>query len=296
MRKILYTGGLVVILAALAVTSSGCVPSLLAKAEQTADRLLSRAGETSDAATLRREVTLLNLLTGLELSDTQMRSLLDKAREAEEIRQELRAEGEESEADVVAVLSEFKEALLGGENVPDATRREWYTLHNKSEALLREYADEMARLAGEVEAALEDHQLYALSKFVPCVVPPQGELRIGQAGGTAAAEAALARVREIPARQFERHKVDLAKRALEKWKLHLPKGYTADEEAEQLIISVMEDARALSDVEFELQKAHLAGRLQEKFAPQPAPVSVDRMIAAHLLDARIIPLIEEMMR
>ena len=69
-----------------------------------------------------------------------------------------------------------------------------------------------------------------------------------------------------------------------------------DEHAEQLVVSIMEKARALSDVEFELQKASLAERLHEELAPQHAPVSVDRMITAHLLDARIIPLIEGMIR
>jgi len=104
MKRILNTAGLIVLMAAVAVTSNGGAPSLLAKAEQTAERLLNKGGEPADVATLRREVALLNLLTGLELSDRQMQLILDKALVAEDIREELRAQGEESEANTIAVL------------------------------------------------------------------------------------------------------------------------------------------------------------------------------------------------
>ena len=296
MRWIVRIGGLVTLMAALMLVSTGCTSVLVSKAEQTARTLLTRTDEATDASTLRREVQLLNLLNGLELSDDQMHVVLENAKEAERIRKELRDEGQESEADIVSVLSQFREALLDGKSVPDALQREWHELHGKGLALMREYKEEMARLASKVQTALKEHQLHALKQFVPCIVPPKGDLRIGQAGNTAAAERALARVREMPQQQFDRHKVQLAERALERWKQHLPKGFGPDERARRVVVSIMEEARALSDVEFEVEKADLAQRLHQEFAPGNASPPVDKLIATHLLDRRIIPLLEEMMR
>ncbi|MBE9507653.1 MAG: hypothetical protein IMY86_06340, partial [Chloroflexi bacterium] len=66
------------------------------------------------------------------------------------------------------------------------------------------------------------------------------------------------------------------------------------EEAElERIEGLVEEARALSDVEFELQKASLVEELlasYEAARPQREPTA---MIARHLLDPAIIPLLEE---
>ena len=45
-----------------------------------------------EIAGLRREVQLLNLINGLELTPEQMRFIVEKAQEAQELRQELQAE------------------------------------------------------------------------------------------------------------------------------------------------------------------------------------------------------------
>jgi len=255
MRRFMRIVGMVALLAALVLVSSGCTSSLVAKAAQATHSLLARTDETADVNTLRREVQLLNLLNGLELSQEQMQVVLERAREAEEIRDSLRAEGDQNEADVLRVLRQFKAALMQGENVSDELRREWHALYGENRALMEQYEREMDRLAREIEAHLEEHQRYALERFVPCIVPPEGELRIGQAGGTAGIEAILARVRQIPPPRF------------------------------------IEQARALSDVEFEVQKGDLAQQLKALVEVPAPPLSAK--IKAHLLDPHIIPLFEE---
>jgi hypothetical protein len=292
MGKFMRIVGLVALMASLVLGSSGCTSSLVARAAQATHTLLAGTDETANANTLRREVQLLNLLNGLELSQEQMQVVLEKAREAQGIRDRLRAEGDENEADVLRVLSQFKAALMQGENVSDDWKREWHALYGENHALMEEYESEMDRLAREIDGHLEEHQRYALERFVPCIVPPEGELRIGQAGSTAGMEAILARLRHIPPRRYQAQKERLLEDFLQRLRAHLPRGYVLDEaQVKDKLLSVVEQARALSDVEFEVQKGDLAQQLKT-LVELPAP-PLSAAIKAHLFDPHIIPLLEE---
>jgi hypothetical protein len=185
---------------------------------------------------------------------------------------------------------------MRGENIPDSSRERWFSTHSKNLELRGEYEEEMTRIAQEVQDILEGHQIYALEHFVPCVIPPQGGARIGQAEDTTAAEGILARIRAIPAARFERNKEEIARRIVDHVKSHLPRRFALaiNEEAEiATILSILEEARALSDVEFELQKTALVQQVKSTYELHQAPVDTCLKIERHLLDPRIIPLLEE---
>ncbi len=178
-----------------------------------------------DVGNLRREVQLLNLLNGLELRASQMRFIIEKAQEAEEIRDELMNRADENIEETVAVLSELRATLMRGENITDSSRERWFSIHSENQELREKYQTEMTRIAREVKVILERRQIYALEHFVPCVIPPQGGARIGQAEDTTAAEEVLARIRAIPDAKFERNKEEIARRITEHLKTHLPGGF-----------------------------------------------------------------------
>ncbi|MFQ5811877.1 MAG: hypothetical protein ACE5I2_01585 [Anaerolineae bacterium] len=285
MKKIEHALFLALVIGALLLASSGCASLLVAKAEGLAD-----------AGTLRREVQLLNLLNGLELSEDQTRSLLEKAQEAQKIREEFKGKADENVEETVAVLSELRATLMRGENISDSSREQWHSIHGKNLELRKEYEGEMTRIAREVQEILEGHQIYALEHFVPCVIPPQGEARIGQAEDTTAAEGVLARIRAIPDARFERYKEEIARRIMERLKSHLRRGFVLaiNEEAETArILSILEEARSLSDVEFELQKTDLVQRVKSAYELPQASVDTCLKIERHLLDPRILSLLEE---
>ena len=251
------------------------------------------AQASPEIADLRREVQLLNLINGLELTPEQMRFIVEKAREAQELRQELQAEADVEETTVV--LEEFRATLMAGENVPPDLAQRFHAVEGRFRAAKDTYEAELTRIAGEVEEVLEEHQLYALEQYVPCIIPPEGELRVGQARGTGGGEAMLERLRALPAERFERHGKEIARRILERIREHMHGAVVIlDEEAElERIEGLVEEARALSDVEFELQKASLVEELlasYEAARPQREPTA---MIARYLLDPAIISLLEE---
>jgi len=285
MRKIEHILFLALVVGALLLASSGCASLPVAKAD-----------ELTDVGNLQREVQLLNLLNGLELSADQMRFLLEKAQEAEEVREEFKGKADGNVEETVAVLSELRATLMKGENISDSLRQRWYSIHGKNLGLREEYEGEMTRIAQEVQRILEGHQIYALEHFVPCVIPPQGGARIGQAEDTTAAEGILARIRAIPAARFERNKEEIAQRIMERLKSHLPRGFALaiDEEAETArILAILEEAKGLSDVEFELQKTDLVQQVMSAYELPEAPVDTCLKIERHLLDPRVIPLLEE---
>lgn len=285
MRKIEHILFLALLMGTLLLASSGCASLPIAKAEGAAN-----------AGTLRREVQLLNLLNGLELSADQMRFLLEKAQEAEEIREELKSRADENVEETVAVLSELRATLMRGENIADSSTERWHSIRSKNLGVRKEYGHEMSRIAQEVQAILEGHQIYALEHFVPCVIPPPGEARIGQAEDTAAAERILARIRAISDARFERSKEEIARRIVERLKSHLPRGCVLvinEEEETVRILAILEEARGLSDVEFELQKTDLVQQAISAYELPQASADISLKIERHLLDPRIIPLLKE---
>ena len=244
-------------------------------------------------AGLRREVQLLNLTNGLELTPEQMRFIVEKAQEAQELRQELQAEADVEETTIV--LEEFRATLMAGENVPPNLAQRFHAVEGRFRAAKDTYEAELTRIAGEVEEVLEEHQLYALEQYVPCLVPPEGTLRVGQARGTGGGEAVLERLRALPAERFERRGKEIARRILERIREHMHGAVVIlDEEAElERIEGLVEEARALSDVEFELQKASLVEELLASYEAARSQREPTAMIARHLLDPAIIPLLEE---
>ncbi|MFQ6058587.1 MAG: hypothetical protein ACE5MB_06910 [Anaerolineae bacterium] len=279
---------LVLLMTALLLGGAGCGAAPLEWVSSPAQ------ATTTDVGKLRREIQLLNLINGLELSDDQMRFILEKAREAQEIREELRGRAEEKEGDAVGVLSELRATLMRGEEISSDLREQIHLMQSTSRGLKEEYESEMTRLALEIKGVLGEHQLYALEQFVPCLIPPEGEARIGQAEGTAHAERQLARIRAMPSPLFERRKEEIAQRAMELIRRHLPKGTIINEEEEkEWLISFLEEARALSDVEFELEKSSLVEELKSRYTPPRLPVDVSVKIERFLLDPLVIPLLEE---
>lgn len=244
-----------------------------------------------EVADLHRQVQLLNLINGLELTPEQMRFVLERAQQAQEERETLEAQADTESSQ--AILEEIRDTLMAGQALSPELRERFFTAKADNERLIEAYRGEAARLAQEIEGILEEHQLYALEQYVPCIIPPEGELRIGQAQG-AGSGAVLERLRAIPDDRFERHKGEIARRILERLRKRQRGMVVLDEEAELARIDgLIEKVRSLSDVDFELQKETLVEELLAPYETAHHEPDVTAIIARHLLDPAIIPLLEE---
>lgn len=245
---------------------------------------------------IRREIRLVNLINGLDLNSMQMEMILTRARETEKLRQESEAELRLRQEEMERVLEEIKFYRKDNQEVPSATVQRFHGLQKELRESRFALVEKIREQAREIERVLEEHQLYQLQEFVPCIIPPKGELRIGQAQGHQGLTRGMERIRELPYRFYDRKRDEIIDRTLERMKLHVPPKVEIDEkEMKEHIGSVLEKARSLQDVEFDLQKDKLATELVSPLKPQAlssrSPLS--RKIEAFLLSPEIIPLIEE---
>ena len=282
---------LIAVIGMLLLVTSGCQigpePAFAASTE---------AEGLGEVANLRRDIQLLNLINGLDLSAEQMQFILDRAKEAEAIREETKGRAEGNAAATSQVLTELRETLMRGEVISSELRDQFFSVERENHTLKEEWEQEMARLAQEVEENLEGHQLYALEHYVPCVIPPRGEARIGQAEDTQAGQALLQRIRDIPDDQFEARKEKIAQRVLERVLARLPKSQalTLDQEEEtEWILCFLEKVRGLDEMTFAVEKEQLVEEIKSRYTSPEVPVDVSAKIERHLLDPRIIPLLEE---
>jgi hypothetical protein len=149
-------------------------------------------------------------------------------------------------------------------------------------------------LAKHIEQNLESHQIYQLGNFVPCVIPPKGEARIGQAQDYKGPVRSLERIRQIPPPIYQRKKGIILRRTLEKMKFHLSRNLDTDEkEMKKKILEVYDEARRLDDAEFEIQKKELAEGLVSIYKPRIQAKNLNRKIKGFLLSDEVIPIIQE---
>ena len=241
------------------------------------------------------EIRLLNLINGLELDKEQMEFIIQKAEEAKQLETdflETISNGNPAVAQALPPLQELRDTLLKGENIPVDLKAQVHKANWQMKEIRLEYRDKTLQLAFEIKEILQPHQLCALENYVSCLIPPK-QGAAGQASNSEAAVRQLTRLREIPDPVFEKRKGKIAQRILENIKSHLPTGYIMDQEAEkEWIISLLEEARSLSEADFAFKKTEMAEKLKSRHALPKLPIDVSVKIQRFLLKPEIIPLLK----
>lgn len=244
---------------------------------------------------LRQEIQILNLINGLYLSSAQMEFLIKQAKKTQELRENFLEEYQKYSDELNEILKELKGELI--ENTAEVSEdiaKKVHQLNHKILKLKVDYEEEMDNIIQQVKNNLSGNQIYIIEEFKPCLIPPKGPLRVGQAGSSKAGLKQLERIREIPEHIYSVKKDEIAGRFLEKILLYKPKGQEIDEEeARNKILSIFDEARALSDLDFELKKEKLAAQLKEDILPEIKTIDVDTKIEHFLLNPSVIPILEE---
>lgn len=242
---------------------------------------------------LRREIRLLNLINGLDLTPKQMELVLENAKENKMLRDQFEKVLRRRQEEIEAALEEIRVYLKENEEIPVLTVQKYHRLDREiREARLR-YQEEMKGLAKEIEDCLEPHQIYQLQEFVPCIIPPKGEKRIGQAQDYKGLTKSLERIRRIPSRIYQQRRDEVVRRTLEGLKLHAaPFSDLDDKEMTRHIESIYDDVRNLEDAEFEIQKERLAEDLISPFKPETSSGNLVRKISGFLLSEEAITVLE----
>lgn len=243
---------------------------------------------------LRKEIRLLNLLNGLELNQDQMKIILVSARESKRLREEFENTLILRKKEMDAALEEIKSYLSEDRELSPSTVQNYHRLDREMREIRLQVEERIKRLAQNIKDCLESYQLHQLQEFVPCIIPPQGEKRIGQAKDNKGLTRSLDRIRRIPEGLYRLRKEEIVWRSLEGLKLHAsPFADIDEEEMKRHIESIYDDARRLDNAEFEIQKERLAEEMVSPFKPQIPSANLARKIWNFLLAPEVIPILEE---
>lgn len=246
------------------------------------------------AEELKREIQVLNLVNGLDLIQEQMEVILRSAKECLKLREQFKAILLSRSDEMGRMLKEIRGYLYEKKEIPPALIQNYRRLDGEIKRARLEMEEKIDGLAKKVEENLAFHQLYQLQKFIPCIIPPKGEERIGQAADYKGLAQNLERIREIPDYLYQRKKEEIFARALENMKFHKPPGAKIDEpEMKKQIQAVFDEVRILEDADFEIQKERLAEELASPLKPQIFSNDLSRKIAAFLFSPEIIPVLEK---
>ena len=221
-------------------------------------------GEVKD---LSREISLLNLISGLYLSPEQMNQMLAILRKVEAIRGDYQSRAVSEAHQMEEILKEFRGILGRDEEIDQGLIREFRRAKKRGQDLREEFHGALIPYQDEMKSVLNENQIALIDGFKPCIVPPhdtRNPTRIGQdSGDTRMGERLLTRVRQMDENVYQRRKPLLIERHIGKVERHV--GLFSDEERaeeESRLADIFKRARELSDLDFEAQKGDLARELK----------------------------------
>lgn len=240
----------------------------------------------------QREIQILNLINGLELSKNQMDFILEKAQEIEQIKNELSKEISNDKT-TLQILDQLRENRMKNQELPDELRKMVHSAEEKMHDYRLSMFESIEKMANEVEHMFDPNQIYQLEHYIPCLILPPGESNIGQSEKPTGIIQQLKRIREVPDWLYETKKHDIVNKTVEKMKKHLPRSTEFNEYAEQQrILELFDEIRDISDVDFALKNEDYANELKGKYLIKKIPINLSLKIERFLLNPLIIPILE----
>jgi len=258
-RELIWTG------LALFSFATGCV--LGAESCSETATLAKELGEVrSSIAKLKQRVTCLNLINALNLSHDQILKILEAADNQRELRKRYAARAARQMKKMEQILTELKDVLEKQAPIPDDLVRRVFAAENREHRMRDTLDKEIAQNAKKLNHILTDGQLKIIEDFKPCTIPPRDlsdPVRAGQANNSTFGERLLRRVRQTPANVYRRRREEIVDRHIAEVERHEGKYTDAERRKEKKrILALLDRVRAMSDVDFEMQKAKLAAQIR----------------------------------
>jgi hypothetical protein len=216
---------------------------------------------------LRRQISLLNLVNGLDLTPGQVQGLVMILEQVRRIKDEAHRDFMATQRQRSATLNRLRNHLVAHPgDIPRRLRRQVHHMNRIDHRIKDFYQERLRRLEIKVRKTLKPHQLYLVGLFRACLIPPKdirGPARIGANDSVVPVPKGLfKRIRAMPQWQFDRAVRFIAQRIkdrLERRKGVLPKKMQAGET--DRLVRVLGRVRGLSQAEYEINKAKLAEQL-----------------------------------
>lgn len=215
---------------------------------------------------LKEEISLLNLLRGLYLSENQVNQLCEISLEADNAVKDIVNPILQNKSVILGVFTDLRNRLLEAPGKETQSQQKAHQINDR----LKESQEKAIELLGKLEVrasrVLTAAQLEIIEGFVPCLIPPKdlkNPVRVGQAG---AAEGPLARMAELiyatPEDVWSERKMLLLGKICRK--MEEETGKLNDSMRADLLNRLSETAkkiRATDPVDFPLKKGDLADEM-----------------------------------
>ncbi|GAB4277731.1 MAG: hypothetical protein Kow0029_20650 [Candidatus Rifleibacteriota bacterium] len=213
---------------------------------------------------LIEEISLLNVLRGLYLTEDQAREICKLAIEAENIRKD--ALEKIHELNSIPALTQLRDELYTAlaENPPQI-RKKVVQLDNEAHRITGEALDKIARMEEKIKKILSPGQQDIFWKFVPCIVPEvdfENPVRTGQAAASSRLMPALELIRNTPQDMWEKHGQAFVDHVLKITENEV--GKMTDEVREDLrrrLVKHCWKIRSMKEADFMIHKSELAEQL-----------------------------------
>jgi hypothetical protein len=258
---------------------------------------------------LRQDISTINLLNGLNLSRKQMKQVLSLARLAEEARQYAASQMKEVLPEAEEAFSALREEIVKGSPAQGYLPKRAKLINNRLKDLHQDIQADMSNRMQQIEGRLREvltaGQIPIVSEFKPCLIPPDelGEpARAGQADPSSKLITKLRRLRELPDWAWENRKEFIVERVVERIAKHFR---LTDEEMDAeyaRLLKLFERARALSEIDFEVEKLTLANAIKPRDRIDELQKEIEWRLPHHrkqpkltrfLLNDRIIPILQD---
>jgi hypothetical protein len=261
---------------------------------------------------LRQDISTINLLNGLNLSREQMKQVLSLARLAEETRQygisrmqEILPEAEEA---FLALKEEIEKGSPAQGHLPERAQLINHRLKDLHQEIQADLSRRLEKIEARLRQVLTAGQIHIVSEFKPCLIPPDelGEpARAGQADPSSKIIKHLRRLRQLPDRVWENRRERIAERVVERIAKHFRLTEEEMDAEYARLLELFERARALSEIDFEVEKLALANQIKPRDRIEELQKEIEWRLPHHkkqpklvrfLLSDRIIPILEERLR
>ena len=227
---------------------------------------LPRVHGMEELEELREEISLLNLLRGLYLSEDQITQLCEIAVEADNAIKSTASPILRDKKEIVATFADLRNRLFQAPGQETQSQQKAQQINDRLKEAQENVREHLARLETRVARVMTSAQLEIIEGFVPCLIPPRdlkNPVRVGQAG---AAEGALARMTELiyatPEDVWNERNMMLLGKVVQK--IEEESGKLSDSMRSDLLNRLSATAkkiRVIDQVDFALKKGDLADEL-----------------------------------
>jgi len=246
---------------------------------------------------VRQQISAINLVNALYLTPLQTKEYVRVLTDLKDVQAAFQEKYSELSSEMKAEYSKLYDEVRSNKGLSKPVEKSAGDVHKRELDLKDEYAAKLLDIDSKLIDILTENQLCIADEFKPCLVPPKNlrdPSRVGQAkGDTYGAVSVLEQLRKVPPKRYALVREKALGAYLDKYEKKIEVLSDDRREAEYARVGkVLDNARALSAVDFELRKESLAREIliEPELKRKKNELSKAGKI---LLDVRLLPILEQ---